>query len=157
MRRKMLLLLLAMCLSTKAITIIEREVLEVENLLSLGGAAPPVLNQTSSCPCDKLLLSSLGPAVTFQPKVLGVYTQSYTSYNNHPSYRQNYGSDYRLYWLPNGWLVGDKRGAPTGYIHNADPSQTCPYSIVSGWMFYSSAHGSWYPDTTLVLRCVPKN
>ena len=83
-------------------------------------------------------------------------SRSYTSYNQHPSYRMNYGGDYRLYWLNTGWLVGDKRGAATGYVHNPDTSQTCPYNIVSGWLFYSAAHGVWYPDTTLVLRCIPK-
>ena len=64
----------------------------------------------------------------------------------------NYGSDYRLYWLPNGWMVGDKRGAPTGYIYNS-ASNMCPYQIASGWMVYSSTHHGWLPDYTLVLRC----
>ena len=79
--------------------------------------------------------------------------RAWTSYNNHPSYRQSYGSDYRLYWLPFGWLVGDSRGASTGYVFNPDSSQPCPYWL-SGWMFYSSLHRAWYPDPTLVLRCV---
>ena len=82
---------------------------------------------------------------------------SYTSYNSHPSYRQNRGADRRLYFLPNGWLVGDKRGAPTGYIHNSDTSQLCPYTITSPWLFFSVAHNSWYQDNTLVLRCADMN
>ena len=82
---------------------------------------------------------------------------SYTSYNNHPSYRQNAGADLRLYYLGSGWLVGDKRGAPTGYIHNTDTSQLCPYTITSPWLYYSSAHYSWYQDNTLVLRCADRN
>ena len=53
-----------------------------------------------------------------------------------------------------GWLIGDNRGAPTGYIHNSDRSQACPYTIPGGWMFYRAQHGAWYPDTSLVLRCV---
>ena len=31
--------------------------------------------------------------------------RSYTSYMAHASYRQNYGKDFRLYWLPSGWMV----------------------------------------------------
>eukprot|EP00092_Neocalanus_flemingeri_P064501 GFUD01078289.1.p1 GENE.GFUD01078289.1~~GFUD01078289.1.p1 ORF type:complete len:164 (-),score=42.28 GFUD01078289.1:390-881(-) len=121
---------------------------------ALEGSLPPLHNLTSSCSCDKLLLSSLGPAAIFQPKVMGIYTRSYTSYNQHHSYRQNYGADYRLYQLSSGWLVGDKRGANTGYVHNPDTSQTCPYLIQSGWLYYNSVYGVWYPDTTLVLRCI---
>eukprot|EP00092_Neocalanus_flemingeri_P046395 GFUD01052191.1.p1 GENE.GFUD01052191.1~~GFUD01052191.1.p1 ORF type:complete len:175 (+),score=39.37 GFUD01052191.1:96-620(+) len=122
---------------------------------TLGGAHQPMHNlTTSSCSCDKLLLSSLGPAAISQPKVMGIYTRSYTSYNQHPSYRQNYGADYRLYQLSSGWLVGHKRGANTGYVYNPDTSQTCPYLIQSGWLYYNSVYGVWYPDTTLVLRCI---
>ena len=42
-----------------------------------GGGEPPVsLNLTSvSCPCNKLLLSSLGPAATVLPQVMGTYTR----------------------------------------------------------------------------------
>merc|ERR1712172_78389 len=40
------------------------------------------------------------------PIVLGVKTTVKISY------RQNYGQDCRLYWLPSGWMVGDARGAP---------------------------------------------
>merc|ERR1711934_1256690 len=69
---------------------------------------------SASCSCAKVLLSSLGPAATFQPQAMGTYTMAYTSYNNHPSYRQNYGRDFRLYYAPTGWLIGDNRGAPTG-------------------------------------------
>eukprot|EP00092_Neocalanus_flemingeri_P058106 GFUD01069195.1.p1 GENE.GFUD01069195.1~~GFUD01069195.1.p1 ORF type:complete len:194 (-),score=51.80 GFUD01069195.1:122-703(-) len=121
-----------------------------------GGAIPPMQNLTSSCSCDKLLLSSLGPAAIFQPKVMGIYTRSWTSYNKQPSYRQNYGADYRLYRFSLGWLVGHKRGANTGYVYNPDTSQTCPYLIQSGWLYYNSVHGVWYPDTTLVLRCIQR-
>eukprot|EP00092_Neocalanus_flemingeri_P009831 GFUD01010593.1.p1 GENE.GFUD01010593.1~~GFUD01010593.1.p1 ORF type:complete len:193 (+),score=50.19 GFUD01010593.1:112-690(+) len=119
-----------------------------------GGAIPPMHNLTSSCSCDKLLLSSLGPAAISQPKVMGIYTRSWTSYNQHPSYRQNYGADYRLYRFSLGWLVGHKRGAKTGYVYNPDTIQTCPYLIQSGWLYYNSVHGVWYHDTTLVLRCI---
>merc|ERR1712150_11820 len=124
-----------------------------------GGGLPPVTQNLTSdlgggCSCGKVLLSSLGPAANFQPQAMGTYKMSYTSYNNHPSYRQNYGSDYRLYFGQTGWLIGDNRGAPTGYIHNSDRSQACPYTIPGGWMFYSAQHGAWYPDTSLVLRCV---
>merc|ERR1711934_268441 len=123
-----------------------------------GGHQLVSQNMTSalgaSCSCGKVLLSSLGPAANFQPQAMGTYTMAYTSYNNHPSYRQNYGRDFRLYYAPTGWLIGDNRGAPTGYIHNADHSQACPYTIPSGWMFYSVQHGAWYPDTSLVLRCI---
>ena len=81
--------------------------------------------------------------------------RSYTSYNNKPSYRQNYGNDYRLYFLTgSGWLIGDNRGSPRGYIHNSDKAQQCPYSILGGWMFFSADHHAWYPDNTLVLRCI---
>merc|ERR1719233_2199492 len=141
-----MMLVLMLLTVTQAISVIEGEV------PGQGGGVPPALNQTStSCPCNKLLLSSLGPAVQFQPRTLGVYTRSSTNYNKHASYRMNSGADYRLYWLKNGWLIGDKRGAIIGYIHNPDTTQPCPYNIVSGWLFYSSAHGVWYPDTTLVL------
>ena len=37
--------------------------------------------------------------------------RSYTGYNNRASYRQNYGQDYRLYWLPSGWMVGGVGGS----------------------------------------------
>ena len=72
----MVLLPLLIAIGTQAITIIEGEELgKVERMESQGGATPPVLNLTSSCPCDKLLLSSLGPAATLQPKTMGIYTQ----------------------------------------------------------------------------------
>merc|ERR1712215_220051 len=81
--------------STTSVSIIEGEIFKGEELPEIfGGSAPPDnLNLTSSCPCSKVLVSSLGPAATVLPKVMGVYTQSYTSYNAHPSYRQNYGND----------------------------------------------------------------
>eukprot|EP00092_Neocalanus_flemingeri_P064502 GFUD01078290.1.p1 GENE.GFUD01078290.1~~GFUD01078290.1.p1 ORF type:complete len:169 (-),score=35.65 GFUD01078290.1:78-584(-) len=124
---------------------------------ALEGSLPPLHNLTSSCSCDKLLLSSLGPAAISQPKVMGIYTRSWTSYNHHPSYRMNYGADYRLYQLPtSGWLVSYKRGANIGYVHNPDISQTCPYLIQTGWLYYNSVHGVWLHDTTLVLRCIQK-
>ena len=63
----MVMMLLAI---TQAITVIEGEI------PTQGGGVPPALNQTSSsCPCNKLLLSSLGPAAQFQPRTLGVYTR----------------------------------------------------------------------------------
>merc|ERR1712181_120483 len=85
---------------------------------TFGGSLPPDISSSSSsssCSCSKLILSSLGPAATFQPHVMGVYPKSWTDYGGRESYRQNYGQDYRLYWLPSGWMVGDARGAPTGY------------------------------------------
>ena len=49
---------------------------------TFGGSLPPDLSPTSSfssssssCSCSKLILSSLGPAATFQPHVMGVYTK----------------------------------------------------------------------------------
>jgi len=126
-----------------------------KTIVKKGGFPPEKVNQTSgSCPCNKLLLSSVGPAASYLPAVMGTYTRAYTSYNNRDSYRQNYGSDYRLYFMSSGWLVGDNRGAPTGYVHNSDTSQMCPYMLTGGWMFYSQQHGSWWPDNTLVLRCI---
>merc|ERR1712198_783174 len=113
---------------------------------TFGGSLPP----------DLTILSSLGPAATFQPHVMGVYTKSWTDYGGRESYRQHYGQDYRLYWLPSGWMVGDARGAPTGYIHNPDQSRNCAYSLPAGWLFYSPSHHSWFPDQTLVLRCIDK-
>merc|ERR1711990_694949 len=93
--------------------------------VTFGGSLPPDLSlsssissTSSSCSCSKLILSSLGPAATFQPHVMGVYTKTWTDYGGRESYRQNYGQDYRLYWLPSGWMVGDARGAPTGYVYN---------------------------------------
>ena len=45
----------------------------------LGGAAPPpptaLTSSYSSCSCSKLLLSSLGPAATYQPNAMGIYTK----------------------------------------------------------------------------------
>jgi len=130
---------------------------------TFGGSLPPDLTPTnsssssrSSCSCNKLILSSLGPAATFQPHVMGVYTKTWTDYGGRESYRQNYGQDYRLYWLPSGWMVGDARGAPTGYVHNPDQSRNCAYSLPGGWLFYSPSHHSWFPDQTLVLRCIDR-
>jgi len=125
---------------------------------TFGGGLPPditlLTSSSSSCSCNKLILSSLGPAATFQPHVMGVYTKTWTDYGGRESYRQNYGQDYRLYWLPSGWMVGDSRGAPTGYVHNPDQSRSCAYGLPGGWLFYSTAHHAWFPDQTLVLRCI---
>ena len=66
-----ILIMIIISMVTAAITIIVRE----EYNLKRGGAPPAVLNQTSICPCNKLLLSSLGPAAALQPKVMGVYTR----------------------------------------------------------------------------------
>ena len=61
---------------TQAVTVVEWEVLHEEKVGEiLGGGTPPVINRTSTCPCAKLLLSSLGPTAQFQPRVLGVYTE----------------------------------------------------------------------------------
>merc|ERR1712080_547871 len=130
-----------------------------DNSVSVSRLPPsPLLPlSSSSCDCNKVLVSSLGPAATYQPGVMGVYTRSYTTYNGRASYRQNYGADYRLYWLPTGWMIGNSRGSPTGYIHNPDQTKTCVYQLPAGWLYYSSIHGSWYGDTSLVLRCVPAN
>ena len=45
--------------------------------VKVGGGEPPRrLNSSSvSCPCNKLLLSSLGPAATVLPRVMGTYTR----------------------------------------------------------------------------------
>jgi len=129
-----------------------------DDSVSVGGGLPPtsLLQTSSTCDCNKVLLSSLGPAATYQPNVMGVYTRAWTTYNNKASYRQNYGSDYRLYWVPTaGWMIGDHRGAPKGYIHNPDKTQTCAYQLPMGWLFYSPTHGAWYADPTLTLRCIP--
>merc|ERR1712083_164920 len=111
---------------------------------TFGGGLPPditlLTSSSSSCSCNKLIPSSLGPAATFQPHVMGVYTKTWTDYGGRESYRQNYGQDYRLYWLPSGWMVGDSRGAPTGYVHNPDQSRSCAYGLPGGWLFYSTAH-----------------
>ena len=69
----MILLGLLIAMGTQAITIIEGEFMERAE--SLGGAPPPVLNHTTSCPCDKLILSSIGPAATLQPKAMGIYSK----------------------------------------------------------------------------------
>ena len=78
----LVLSLLLIAKGTHAITIMvegeefkQEAVKIIETMETLGGAQPPILNLTSSCPCDKLLLSSLGPAATLQPKVMGVYTK----------------------------------------------------------------------------------
>ena len=46
---------------------------------TFGGGLPPditlLTSSSSSCSCNKLILSSLGPAATFQPHVMGVYTK----------------------------------------------------------------------------------
>jgi len=155
MKTFFLFLLMNIAFCCTAIHIIDWERSIDRNQGDNGGTPPQKVNMTSgSCPCNKLLLSSVGPAATYLPAVMGTYTRAYTSYNNRDSYRQNYGSDYRLYFMPSGWLVGDNRGAPTGYVHNSDTSQMCPYMLQGGWMFYSKQHGSWWQDNTLVLRCI---
>ena len=80
---------------------------------------------------------------------MGIY-KSYTTYNGYPAYHGT--GENRLYYTPNGWLVGSKLGSPTGYIHNAAHDQ-CPYMIVSQpWMYFFN--GMWYNDQTLVVRCI---
>ena len=37
-----------------------------------------------------------------------IFLKSWTDYGGRESYRQNYGQDYRLYWLPSGWMVKAK-------------------------------------------------
>merc|ERR1712080_487803 len=115
-------------------------------------ALPPVAEESltaKKCPCNKLLLSSLGPAKDHLSGVMGVYTK-YGEYNSTPAY---FGpNSARLYFLPNGWLVSDGVGKPTGFIHNGNKSRSlCAYEIPSGWLFFSA---QWYEDTTLVLRCI---
>ena len=60
-----------------SISIIEGEIFKGEEVAEIfGGSAPPKnVNLTSSCPCSKVLVSSLGPAATTLPNVMGVYTQ----------------------------------------------------------------------------------
>merc|ERR1712066_769415 len=70
---------------------------------TFGGGAPPDLSIASSSlssSCSKLILSSLGPAATFQPHVMGIYTKTWTDYGGRESYRQNYGG--RFTGCPNG-------------------------------------------------------
>ena len=69
-----LLLLIARRLT--AISIVVEEVDLVSNA-SLGGAPPPVNNKitTTSCSCNKLLLSSLGVAASLDPKMMGIYSR----------------------------------------------------------------------------------
>ena len=77
---KIIFLLLIINLSESAQWITWEEALEAageDDQRGGGGGEPPVsLNLTSvSCPCNKLLLSSLGPAATVLPQVMGTYTR----------------------------------------------------------------------------------
>ena len=77
---KVIFLLLIINLSESAQWITWEEALEAageDDQRGGGGGEPPVsLNLTSvSCPCNKLLLSSLGPAATVLPQVMGTYTR----------------------------------------------------------------------------------
>merc|ERR1711970_978502 len=128
-----------------------------------NSSVPPLLDSsllTSAkgynvyCPCKVTVLSSLGDAARYQPHALGTY-KYYQAYNNLPAYAGPGGN--RIYWTPSGgWLVGAKIGAGVGYIHNpGDGGRTCPYMLTQGWMFYNPSHNLWYPDPTLVFRCVP--
>ena len=69
-------LLLIIARRLTAISIVAEEVDLVSNA-SLGGAPPPVNNNTTpdSCTCNKLLLSSLGVAASLQPKMMGFYSR----------------------------------------------------------------------------------
>jgi hypothetical protein len=69
----LILLGLMVVMRTQSISIIEGEFME--RVESLGGAPPPVLNHTTSCPCEKLIISSIGPAATLQPKSMGIYSK----------------------------------------------------------------------------------
>ena len=42
--------------------------------------------------------------ITKATKYVFFVCRSYTSYNNRDSYRQNYGSDYRMYYMPTGFI-----------------------------------------------------
>ena len=74
---KIIFLLLIINLAECAQWITWEEALEAAGEDDQGGGEPPVsLNLTSvSCPCNKLLLSSLGPAATVLPQVMGTYTR----------------------------------------------------------------------------------
>ena len=77
---KVIFLLLIIALAESAQWITWEEALEAageDDQRGGGGGEPPVsLNLTSvSCPCNKLLLSSLGPAATVLPQVMGTYTR----------------------------------------------------------------------------------
>ena len=51
--------------------------IDIAKLQAEGGGRPPSssVRAAASCPCAKLLLSSLGPAATFQPGAMGTYTK----------------------------------------------------------------------------------
>ena len=40
--------------------------------------------------------------VSFIIVIIVIMSRAWSSYNNQPSYRQNYGSDYRLYFMASG-------------------------------------------------------
>ena len=42
--------------------------------------------------------------VSFIIVIIVIMSRAWSSYNNQPSYRQNYGSDYRLYFMASGLL-----------------------------------------------------
>ena len=47
-----------------------------QTITFIAGTPPQKVNLTSgSCPCNKLLLSSVGPAATYLPAVMGTYTR----------------------------------------------------------------------------------
>ena len=71
----MILKLMMIVLGTVAVMILVREIYNQEPDLWELARELSVVNKTSSCPCNKLLLSSLGAAFTLQPKVMGVYTR----------------------------------------------------------------------------------
>ena len=77
----LLLLIIKVCNTMTSIT--WEEALQMvrdrdqEDKVAGGGEPPQRLNSSSmSCPCNKLLLSSLGPAATVLPRVMGTYTRS---------------------------------------------------------------------------------
>jgi hypothetical protein len=107
-----------------------------------------------SCPCKKILVSSLGEAASTQSQALGVY-QYYQEFAGHPSY---YGPTHlhasnRLYFSKQyqGYILGDKLGSNVGNLY-VPTTINCPYMIPGGWQYYAER---WFVDATLVVRCIP--
>jgi len=111
----------------------------------------------ATCPCKRLLLSSLGPATYAQSAVLGVYayyqefngrSAFYGPVNTHRSNRLYFSQQYNF------WILGDKLGSNAGFIYNPT-ALMCPYMIPDRWQYFDGNMKLWYIDPTLVLRCIP--
>ena len=76
----LLLLLVAVTVAQASINIVAIDLTLVQDHAPVSGGAPPppptaLTSSFSSCSCSKLLLSSLGPAATYQPNAMGIYTK----------------------------------------------------------------------------------